>query len=64
MPVIRLAATPWRALRARSPTLVSPATDVIDILEVGRVSPTIDRARQRKNPFANVNEVARSVDRS
>jgi len=36
-------------LRARSPALVSPATDVTDILEVGRVSTTISRARQRKD---------------
>jgi len=64
MSVIRLAATVWRAIRARSSALVSPATDVTDILEVGRVSPNLGRARQRKNPLANVNDVARIVDGS
>ena len=57
-------ATVWRALRARSPALVSPAMIVTDILEVGRVSPTISRARQIENPFANVNDVAQHVDGS
>ena len=46
-----------RALRARSPTLAPFATNVTDILEVGRVSPTISRVRQRGNQYASRNDV-------
>jgi len=37
----------------------SPARDVTDILEVGRVSLTTSREPQRKNPYANVKDVRR-----
>ena len=57
----RLVAIVWRALSARSPTFASNAKNVTDILEFGRVSPNISRARQTKYPFANVNDVARRV---
>jgi len=40
----------------------SPATNVTDILEFGHVSVTTSRARQRENPYVNVNGVARRVD--
>jgi len=62
MSATRHAVTVWRAHRARSPTFASPATDVTDILEVGRVSPTISRGRQRENSFVSVKDVARHVD--
>jgi len=35
--------------RAHSPAIFSPATNVTGILEVGHVSPTISRARQKKS---------------
>ena len=58
----RLVAIVWRALSARSPTFASNAKNVTDILEVGRVSPTISRAGQRENPFVSVKDVALRVD--
>ena len=64
MSLTRLVAFVWRELRARSPTLAPTATNVTDNLEVGRVSPTIRRERQRKNPYASGNDVAQRVDGS
>jgi len=48
MSVTGRVATVWRALRACSPTFASPATDVTDILEVGRVLPTISRTQKKR----------------
>jgi len=64
MSVARLVAIVRRALSARSPTLASTATIVTDILEIGILSPTIRTVRQRGNPYANRNDIARRVDGS
>jgi len=60
----RHVATVCRAFRARSPTFVSPATKVTDILEVGKFSLTRSRALQRETPFLNVNDITQRVEHS
>jgi hypothetical protein len=60
----RRLATARLARRARFQVSKSPATDVTGILEVGRVTRTTSRARQIRDPCANVSDVVRREEGS
>jgi len=60
----RRVANVMRGPHARSPTFVSPATIVTDILGVGHISLTTSLAPQREIPDVNLNDVAQRAEHS